>query len=275
MDRFSLEPVQSLADISIGDEGAYYWDFPEALHTWGAGLRGARLLKLQTELCAVYLRGRVTQGTIASWQGETSARAWQGVGEALASEGFQTLKFQPLSADLKTVLPGGYRGAVWYTHLSWKDMPELSGHRRWQFKRALALYEFEPVSFSEDDTREALAILQTWREHAEKRQMILGVGHYASCIRLHSTLENSRLFFCRRKATGQRVGLVGGYVRDGKAVVVNIKHDYSDKFIIHALWGFWMDYAHRELSLPVSCMGSTSDHIKKRMHMTRQLYYKP
>ena len=251
----------------------YYWDFPEVLFTWGQGLAHARLVKVQTPRCSVYLRTRVTQGTIASWQGEASPEAAQEVWQALSDGGIQTVKFQPLSVDMKSFLSNGYKGTVWFSRRSWRDM-ELSRNRRWQFTTSLKRYEFIPVGHSQQDLARALDIIVRWREIASKRQMLMGVGHYMACVRLHPQLSNSHLFFCRRKQTGELVGLVGGYIRDGYSVVVNVKHDFSDKFTIHALWGFWMDYVHSKGVL-LNCNGSTSDSIKKRMRMEKRWFYKP
>ena len=274
----NLIEIDSVEGIETDLDG-YYWDFPEVIFTWGKALKGAKLLKLQGSNFTWYIRAQVKQAALASWQGEVSPFAFEEAKNILLKEGIATLKFQPLGS-VETLGYGanflkGHKSPVWYSHCSWKEV-ELSANRRWQFRKAEQLFEFIPVSKTDNrQIEEALAILKSWVEVAKTRQWLWGVGHYASCIRLHPMLENSHLFFARRKSIGENIGLVGGYQRGQYSVVVNVKHNYTDKWAIHAIWGFWMDYAHKDLGSVLNCNGGMSDEIKKRMGMERRLHYKP
>lgn len=284
---YRIDPVRHLSDIhtALAQRDGSYWSFEEVVYTWGRGLKGAKLLKLQTDLCTVYLRARVTTCTIASWQGEASPLTLELVGAALAAEGFKSADWQPLSIDLR-YLTGGYNSTVWFSKPDWRE--GLSRNRRWQLSASLRRYEFTPVPHTDEGALEALGIFQAWLPKAQERQGggsfglksgfgygIVGAGHYVASIRTHPDIPTSTMFFAKRVGETDNVGLIGGYVRDGRSVVVNMKHDYSDKFLAQALWGFWMDYVHNELKVESNCCGSTSDDIKRRLRMEPRQFYKP
>lgn len=273
-----LIEVEHIDQISTNLAGGHYWDFPEVIFSWGKALHGARLLRLDGPGFTWYLRAQRTTATLASWQGEHSLEALVGGRARLAAEGLRTLHFQPHVENLKTLLPGGYNVPTWYTLQSWRDMP-MSQNRRWQFRRAAGAYKFTTVG--QADMEEARRVIDIWVERARPRHTgpglmrLSGVGHYYSMLDLHPTLPRSELWLARRRDTGQAAGLVGGYVRKPYSVVVNMKHDYSDKWLAHALWGFWIDYVHGGLGVELNCSGSTSDDIKRRMRMELRQHYKP
>jgi len=286
VDIVEIKHISEIPDLG----SPYYWDFPEVLYTWGLGIKNSRLLKVGR---GVYLRGQTTKGVIASWQTEESSEE---VLYALRTAGFKSLKFQALSNDLREVFPGGSRETVWHTLSSWRSNSALDSNRRWQFKKALEMYDFDPVT--PRNLVEALDILERWRAVSEERHgniqlaaylrglpnsyqqsseinWVRGIGHYRACIQLHSQLPNSHLFFCRDLESGKRVGIVGGYIRGTRAVAVLVKHDYSSNWLADALWGFWLDYVHLKLGATFSSNGSTADGMKRRLGMSKDTFYRP
>lgn len=275
----STTEISSIEEIEILSPAGYYWDFPETIFTFGKSLPNSRLLKFSWDNSCLYIRVRGSQGKVISFQGNEIIDL-EGLRDLSRQVGLKTIKFLEQKIDLHSQMPGGYKDAHWYTYESWSENVRISKNRRWQFKRAASEYDFTPVSKNSfSDLEDALRILMTWKQVASQRQRVLGIGHYATCIKLHPKLENSHLFFARPKDSNRNVGLVGGYVRDQYAVAVNVKHDWSSKWLIHALWGFWTDYVHRCCGVTVATAGGTNgkmtNNIKHRMGMARENYYRP
>ena len=263
-----ITEIHSIDQILTEPTG-YYWDFPEVLFTWGNALKSGRLIQIRFGSNWGYARAQKNTCKVAAWYGEQFCPQWFG------ELGFSSIEFQPLSFMTKNVMSGGYNVPTWFSKESWEQLAVNDRQRRWQFRSALKRYDFIPVSKTDPEhIVDALKILKIWIEIAGQRQRLMGTGHYAACIKMHPQLENSHMFFLCDKE-GKKIGLVGGYVRDGMAVSTNIKHDFSQHSLIHALWGFWLQYVHNELGAKISCNGSTSDKIKKEMHMERRLFYKP
>ena len=271
--------IVSIEDLELEPTG-YYWDFPETIFTFGKYLSNSCLLKIAFGSCNCYVRIRGTQAKVVSIQSTTESIDLEELYDSLKKYSIKTVKFLEQKINLRSQLPGGYKEAHWYTYESWRENTQISRNRRWQFRKAASSYDFVPVSKdSPSDLEEALRILSVWAKEAGKRQRILGVGHYASCIRSHPKLETSHLFFARPKGSNENVGIIGGYVRDKYAVAVNVKHDWSNKWLIHALWGFWVDYVHSNCGVTVATAGGTNgkmtNNIKHRMGMKREDYYRP
>src|SRR3990167_6994607 len=207
-----LEEVRSLQEVRTELTG-HYWSFPEIIWTFGNGLRGARLVRLETDNCLVYLRVRISQATVVHWQGSNSSEDTEEVLNHLKAAGFSLIGFNPLEKELP--LPG-YRYSVWYSRGSLIDHTE-SQNRRWQLRRSLKEFDFQLMEKS--DMSEAIECLKKWRIESERRHgneqiaahleglpynknhnemsWVMGFGHYLYSTEHHFEISNSHFFVAR------------------------------------------------------------------------------
>lgn len=285
-----LVEVKRLEDIDVPLTG-HYWGFPEFVWTFGNGLKGARLVKLTNKTSTVYLRARQKSATVINWTGRYNELSFNRTLKDIKECGFESLSFNP--TENKFPIP-------WYWTWVWKSYGSLidkhdSGDMRWKMRRALGSLDWHTLD--ECSMSEAIECLNIWRWESEHRHgniqtalhlqglpynrdnnefsWVMGFGHYLYSTQHHLDIANSRFFVGRDKNDGHVAGVVGGWVNGNLANCMIVKHDFSSKWNITALWTKWTEFVHQDIGCISSDNGTTSDLIKERLGMTKFRAYKP
>lgn len=286
-----LVEVKSLDEIESPING-HYWSFPEFIWTFGNGLKGAKLVRAITKNSAVYFRKRQTSATLINWQGGYTEEDLREVFDGMKELGISSFSFNPTDKNLP--VDNWYWTTVWKSYASLIDNSD-STNRRWQMRRALGSLDFSPME--QKDLPEALECLRIWRYESERRHgnintafhlqglpydknnnefaWVMGYGHYVYSTEHHFDIPNSVFFVGRDKEDGHVAGVVGGWVNGKYANCMIVKHDFSSKWNIQALWAKWTEHVHNDLGCIQSDNGTTSDIIKERLGMTKFRAYKP
>lgn len=285
-----LIEVKSLSEVD-SDINGHYWTFPEFIWTYGNSLKGARLVKVLTDNSMVYMRARKTFADVISWQGRYLEEDIKEVFGGMGETGITSFAFNPTDKKLPI---DSYSTNVWYSHGSLIDGSD-NKDKRWQMRRALGSLDFSPME--PKDLPEALECLAIWRYESERRHgnvntalhlqglpydksvseysWVMGYGHYVYSTEHHFDIPNSVFFVGRNKEDGHVAGVVGGWANGQYANCMIVKHDFSSKWNIQALWTKWTEHVHKELGCVQSDNGTTSDIIKDRLGMTKFRAYKP
>lgn len=286
-----LIEIKSLAEVDSVING-HYWTFPEFIWATGNCLKGARLVKAVTNNAIAYFRMRTASATLINWQGEYSEQDLKEVFGGMKDLGIGSFSFNPTEKPLP--VDNWYWSTVWKSYGSLIDSSE-SKDRRWQMRRALGSLDFQPMQAK--DIPEALECLKIWRWESEYRHgnvntalhlqglpydksvnefaWVMGYGLYVYSTEHHLDIPNSVFFVGRDKEDGHVAGVVGGWVNGNQASCMIVKHDFSSKWNIQALWTKWTEHVHKDLGCVQSDNGTTSDIIKERLGMTKFKAYKP
>lgn len=149
--------------------------------------------------------------------------------------------------------------------IMWESLEPAEATSRW-YKRVQKKFEFAPVPKNSCGVRRMLDLLQRWHDGmVERGKEVVGMGHYECVIKTYPDIKSAQMFACANES-GEYRAMIGGYVADGKAVVVNGKHDYSDSMLAQGMYAHWLDWVHAQ-KVDVCHSGDTSDKLKGSLGM--------